>query len=374
MKKEDTGSLNEIVIYEAQDGITKLSVSFDGDTVWLTQTQIAKLFGTKPQAITKHVQNIYAEGELEEGSTCSKMEQVREEGNRLVKRNLTVYNLDMILSVGYRVNSKQATHFRRWANTILSEYLIKGFAIDDDRLKEGKSEYWRELFERIRDIRSSEKMLYRQVLDLYATAIDYDPKADESIKFFKIVQNKLHYGAHGHTAAEVIYNRADAEKPFMGLTTFKGDQVTKQDIGIAKNYLSEEELKKLNSLVSGYFDIAEFRAQQHVPTRMVDYVEQLDSVLSAAGASTLKNAGHISHKQALAKAEKNTGYIRRKLWHLLSLITWKPSSPLKSKLLDTARKQAADGKTPTQNASDQNHQARTINAAASEAAAKDRAS
>lgn len=295
---------NEIVIYEAQDGITKLSVSCDGDTVWLTQGQIAQLFGTRPQAITKHIQNIYKEGELEESLTCSKMEQVRTEGSREVKRVLSIYNLDMILSIGYRVNSRQATHFRRWASNILREYLIKGFALDDERLKQGGGDYWRELLDRIRDIRSSEKMLYRQVLDLYATAVDYDPRTEESITFFKIVQNKLHYGAHGHTAAEVIWERADADKPFMGLTTFKGDQVTKQDIGIAKNYLSEEELSSLNALVSGYFDIAEFRAQRHIPTYMQDFISQLDNVLSAADAPVLKGAGRISHAQAMDKAER----------------------------------------------------------------------
>lgn len=301
-KKEHTdqgaGPANEIVIYEAQDGVTKLNVSFDGDTVWLSQSQMSELFQRDVSTISRHISNVFEEGELEEKSNLQKMQISSSD------KPIALYSLDVVISVGYRVKSQAGVHFRKWATRILKEYLIKGFAMDDDRLKEGRSEYWRELFERIRDIRSSEKMLYRQVLDLYATAIDYDPKADESIKFFKIVQNKLHYGAHGHTAAEVIYDRADAEKPFMGLTTFKGDQVTKQDIGIAKNYLSEEELKKLNSLVSGYFDIAEFRAQQHVPTRMVDYVEQLDNVLSAAGASTLKGAGRISHKQALAKAGK----------------------------------------------------------------------
>lgn len=293
-----TNLANKIVIYEAQDGITKLDVSFDGDTVWLTQAQMSELFQRDVSTISRHIANVFEEGELEEKSNLQKMQIGSSD------KPVALYSLDVIISVGYRVKSQAGVHFRKWATRLLKEYLIKGFVIDDNRLKEGKSDYWRELFERIRDIRSSEKMLYRQVLDLYATAIDYDPKADESIKFFKIVQNKLHYGAHGHTAAEIIYNRADSEKPFMGLTSFKGNQVTKQDIGIAKNYLSEEELKKLNSLVSGYFDIAEFRAQQHIPTRMADYVEQLDNILSTAGASTLKGAGHISRKQALAKAEK----------------------------------------------------------------------
>lgn len=302
--RTNNANAGEIVMYESQDGITKLSVSFDGDTLWLTQAQIAQLFGTKPQAITKHIQNIYEEQELEESSTCSKMEQVQTEGSREVKRTVNVYNLDMILSIGYRVNSKQATHFRRWANSVLTEYLVKGFAMDDERLKGDRSDYWSELLARIRDIRSSEKMLYRQVLDLYATAIDYDPKSDESIEFFKIVQNKLHFGAHGHTAAEVIWERVDADKPFMGLTTFKGNQVTKQDIMVAKNYLSEEELTQLNLLVSGYFDIAELRAQRHVPTSMKDYIEQLDGVLKLTDNPILDGPGKISHRQAANKAER----------------------------------------------------------------------
>ncbi len=292
----------DIVIYQVKDGQTRLSVPIDGDTVWLTQAEMAQLFGTQPQAITKHIKAIYEEGELERKATCSKMEQVQIEGNREVKRERLVYNLDMILSVGYRVNSKLATDFRRWASSVLKEYLIKGFALDDERLKEGSNNYWRELLERIRDIRSSERMLYQQVLDLYATAADYDPTATETRAFFKTVQNKLHFGAHGHTAPEVIWERADADKPYMGLTSFSGDDVTKRDVTIAKNYLNEDELKSLNALVSGYFDIAEFRAMSHVVTTMADYVNLLDDVISSTGAPLLKGAGRVSRTQANAKA------------------------------------------------------------------------
>lgn len=289
---------NEIVIYEAEDGVTKLSVSFDGDTVWLTQAQMAELFQRDISTISRHIANVFEDGELEEESNLQKMQIASSD------KPIMLYSLDVIISVGYRVKSVAGVHFRKWATGILREYLIKGFSINDERLKEGDGRYWDELLARIRDIRSSEKMLYRQVLDLYATAVDYDPKSGESVRFFKIVQNKLHYGAHGHTAAEVIWERADADKPFMGLTTFKGDQVTKQDIGIAKNYLSEEELTQLNLLVSGYFDIAELRAQRHIPTYMQDYIEQLDGVLEITDASVLDGAGKVSHKQAMDKAER----------------------------------------------------------------------
>lgn len=226
------------------------------------------------------------------------------EGNRQVTRELPFYNLDMIISLGYRVKSLIATQFRRWATERLKEYMIKGFTMDDERLKNlSGGNYWRELLERIRDIRSSEKVMYRQVLDLYATSVDYNPRSAESIAFFKMVQNKLHYAAHGHTAAEVIYERADADKPFMGLTTFSGDFPTAKDIGIAKNYLTEEELRVLNQMVSGYFDFAEVQAIRHRPMYMSDYVEQLDNILRATGEEVLTHAGKISHTQAMEKAK-----------------------------------------------------------------------
>ena len=295
----------DVIIYQAEDGKTKIDVRFVDETVWLSQQQMAELFKTSRTNIVEHIAHIYEEGELDEISTCRKFRQVRQEGNRTVSRELPFYNLDMIISLGYRVKSIIATHFRRWATERLKEYLIKGFTMDDDRLKNlGGGKYWKELLDRIRDIRSSEKVMYRQVLDLYATSVDYDPKSRESVAFFKMVQNKLHYAAHGHTAAEVIYERADADKPFMGLTSFSGDFPTSKDIGIAKNYLSEEELKILNGIVSGYFDFAEVQAMRHNPMHMSDYVEHLDRILSTTGEQILVCAGKISHKQAMDKANR----------------------------------------------------------------------
>ncbi|WP_019003557.1 virulence RhuM family protein [Succinimonas amylolytica] len=295
----------DVIIYQAEDGKTKIDVRFVDETVWLSQQQMVELFKTSRTNIVEHIAHIYEEGELDEISTCRKFRQVRQEGSRTVSRELPFYNLDMIISLGYRVKSIIATHFRRWATERLKEYLIKGFTMDDDRLKNlGGGNYWKELLERIRDIRSSEKVMYRQVLDLYATSLDYDPKSRESVAFFKMVQNKLHYAAHGHTAAEVIYERADADKPFMGLTSFSGDFPTSKDIGIAKNYLSEEELKILNGIVSGYFDFAEVQAMRHNPMHMSDYVEHLDRILSTTGEQILVGAGKISHKQAMDKANR----------------------------------------------------------------------
>ena len=294
----------EIIIYRTEDGRTQLEVRLENENVWLSQQQMSELFQTSRTNIVEHIKHIFEEGELEENSTCQIFRQVRIEGTRKVERSIPFYNLDMIISLGYRVKSRVATHFRRWATERLKEYLIKGFAMDDQRLKEiGGGGYWYELLNRIRDIRSSEKVLYRQVLDLYATSVDYDPKADESIRFFKIVQNKLHYAAHGHTAAEVIFERADAEKPFMGLTSFSGELPALKDIGIAKNYLEENELKVLNNLVSGYFDLAEINAIEHKPMYMDDYVKQLDSVLSSGNRKLLTGSGSVSHKQALEKAK-----------------------------------------------------------------------
>ena len=303
-KNRPDQSQGEIVIYQAEDGITKVECRFVDETVWLTQQQMAELFHTSRSNIVEHIGHIYEEGELDEVSTCRKFRQVRMEGNRQVTRELPFYNLDMIISLGYRVKSLIATQFRRWATERLKEHMIKGFTMDDERLKNlGGGNYWRELLERIRDIRSSEKVMYRQVLDLYATSVDYNPRSAESVAFFKMVQNKLHYAAHGHTAAEVIYERADADKPFMGLTTFSGDFPTAKDIGIAKNYLTEEELRVLNQMVSGYFDFAEVQAIRHRPMYMSDYVEQLDNILRATGEEVLTHAGKISHAQAMEKAK-----------------------------------------------------------------------
>ena len=321
----------EIIIYRTEDGRTQLEVRLEDENVWLSQQQIANLFGGQRPAITKHLRNIFESGELEENSVSSILEHTASDGKNYKTQ---FYNLDAIISVGYRVNSLQATHFRRWATERLKEYLIKGFAMDDKRLKEmGGGGYWYELLNRIRDIRSSEKVLYRQVLDLYATSVDYDPKADESIRFFKIVQNKLHYAAHGHTAAEVIFERADAEKPFMGLTTFPGEQPRKEDVLIAKNYLNEKELKILNNLVSGYFDFAEIQAIKRSPMYMSDYIHHLDLILSTTGEQVLQNTGTISHEQAKQKA---LGEYQK--YHVKTL------SPVEKAYFDSIKKLTAETK------------------------------
>ena len=291
----------DIVIYKTQDGLTKINVKFEDETVWLTQAQLVELYQTSKSNISEHIKHIFEEQELDEKSVVRNFRTTASDGKDY---NTKFYNLDMIISLGYRVKSIVATQFRRWATELIKEYLKKGYALDDNRLKElGGGDYWKELLERIRDIRSSEKVMYRQVLDLYATSADYNPKSAESIAFFKMVQNKLHFATHGNTAAEVIYNRADAEKDFMGLTTFLGDFPTKKDVVIAKNYLSEKELKVLNNLVSAYFDLAEINAIEHNTMYMADYVEQLDKILSSTGKDILENAGSVSHKQAIEKAE-----------------------------------------------------------------------
>ena len=305
MADKDTLSTNEnqgdIVIYQTDDGDTKIDVRFVDETVWLTQTQLCELYQTSKSNISEHIKHIFEEGELDEISVVRKFRTTASDGKSY---NVAYYNLDMIISLGYRVKSIVATRFRRWATERLKEYMIKGFTMDDERLKNlGGGNYWKELLDRIRDIRSSEKVMYRQVLDLYATSVDYNPKSSESIAFFKMVQNKLHYAAHGHTAAEVIYERADADKPFMGLTAFSGDFPTAKDIGVAKNYLTEDELKVLNNIVSGYFDFAEIQAIRHNPMYMSDYVDHLDNLLKATGEDLLTDAGKVSHAQALAKAK-----------------------------------------------------------------------
>ena len=303
-KEPNSEDKGEIIIYQTEDGSVRLNVQFGAETVWLTQSAMANLFDVAAQNITMHLKNIYETNELSEEATCKDFLQVQKEGNREVSRMRKFYNLDVIIAVGYRVNSKKATHFRMWATSILKEYIIKGFTIDDDRLKQnGGGDYWKELLARIKDIRSSEKMLYRQVLDLYAESVDYDSKSEESKRFFKIVQNKLHYAAHGHTASEVIYQRVDSEKEFMGLTTFKGELPTKSEAKTAKNYLNENELKRLNNLVSAYFDLAELQAQRHVQMHMRDYVEHLDRILSANGDKLLQGGGTISHEQAMQKVD-----------------------------------------------------------------------
>ncbi len=303
----------EIVLYQRGDA-PAIDVRLDGDTVWLSQQQLADLFQTSRTNVVEHIANIYAEGELSQAATCREFRQVRTEGTRQVTRTLPFYNLDLIISLGYRVKSAIATQFRIWATERLREYLVKGFTMDDARLKNlGGGSYWKELLDRIRDIRSSEKVLYRQVLDLYATSVDYDPKAEASVVFFKAVQNKLHYAAHGQTAAEVVRQRADAGKPFMGLLSFSGKQPTKAEVTNAKNYLSADELKRLNTLVSAYFDAAEFRAMNHEPTHMQDWLAHLEQLILAMGGKALEGAGKVSHQQAIAHAETEYAKFRAQL-------------------------------------------------------------
>jgi hypothetical protein len=291
----------EVLLYQGEDGQTHIEVRMEGDTVWLTQAQMCELYKTSKSNLSEHIKHIFEEGELEEASVVRNFRTTANDGKSY---NITFYNLDMIISLGYRIKSVIATRFRQWATARLKEYIVKGFTLDDDRLKQlGGGNYWKELLDRIRDIRSSEKVMYRQVLDLYATSIDYDPHSELSIKFFKIVQNKLHFAAHGHTASEVIFERADATLPLMGMTSFSGDHPLLRDAKIAKNYLSEEELKVLNNLVSGYFDFAEVQAMKHNTMYMSDYIRQLDNLLSSSGEPILMGSGNISHNQAMKKAE-----------------------------------------------------------------------
>ncbi|MBU0672983.1 MAG: virulence RhuM family protein [Candidatus Margulisbacteria bacterium] len=299
--KKQNNEKNQIIIYQANDGTPGIEVRFQGETTWLTQAQFVNLFGSSKANISEHIKHIFEEGELERDLVVRKFRTTAADGKTY---EIEHYNLDMTISLGYRVKSSIATRFRIWATARLREYIVKGFAMDDERLKNlGGGNYWKELLDRIRDIRSSEKVLYRQVLDLYATSIDYNPKASESIEFFKVVQNKLHYAAHGHTAAEVIAARADAGKQFMGLLTFSGAEVARKDIGIAKNYLTEGELKKLNNIVSAYFDLAEVKAMDHEPMRMSDWIAQLDRLIQTFDGKILGNAGSISHEKAMQKAE-----------------------------------------------------------------------
>lgn len=297
----DTKGFNEIIIYEDKDGLAKIDVKIEADTLWLTQLQIAELFGVKKPAVSKHLTNIFKSGELDKNSVVSKMETTASDGKDY---DTYWYNLDAIIAVGYRVNSKRATAFRIWATNVLKEYMIKGFALDDNRLKElGGGGYFKELLERIRDIRASEKVFYRQVLEIYATSIDYDPRAEISVQFFRKVQNKIHYAVHGETAAEVIYHRADAEKEFLGLTTFKGSQPTLSEAKIAKNYLNEKELRAMGQIVSGYLDFAERQAEREIPMTMDDWAKHLDNILTMSGEQLLQGNGLISAKQAMEKVE-----------------------------------------------------------------------
>jgi hypothetical protein len=296
--------MSNVIIYTTEDGAAKIELRLENGTVWLSQAEIAELFQTTKQNISKHIQAIFDDQELDETATVNQQLIVQNEGDREVSRAISFYNLDVILAVGYRVRSVRGVQFRRYASTVLKEYLEKGFALNDERLKNlGGGNYWKELLDRIRDIRSSEKVMYRQVLELYATAIDYDPKSDESLTFFKMVQNKLHFAAHGKTASEIIYFRVDSDKPFAGLTNFKGSRPTQAEAMVAKNYLSEQELKVLNNIVSAYFDFAELNAIEEREMRMADFVRELDRILSSAGRKLLENAGTISQTQAETKAK-----------------------------------------------------------------------
>lgn len=293
----------KIIIYTDESGLTKIDVTLEEDTLWLTQAQMAQLYQTSRTNVVEHIKHIYEEGELALEATCRNFRQVREEGNRKVERELTFYNLDMIIALGYRVRSIIATRFRQWASERLKEYIIKGFTLDDDRLKQlGGGSYWKELLERIRDIRATEKVLYRQVLEIYATSIDYDPRAAVTKEFFQKVQNKLHYAIHGHTAAELIVERADAEKEFMGLLTFRGNQPTLVEARTAKNYLNEKELRAMGQLVSGYLDFAERQAEREQPMTMNDWARYLDRILTMSGEQLLQDAGKVSHTDAMEHA------------------------------------------------------------------------
>lgn len=294
---------NEIIIYQTQDGQTKIDVRLENETVWLTQNQMAELFQTTKQNVSSHIKNIFEEGELSENSTVKDYLTVQQEGNRKVSRNISYYNLDVIISVGYRVKSLRGTQFRIWATQVLKEYMKKGFALNDDLLKQaGGGGYWKELLERIRDIRSSEKVFYRQILDIYATSTDYNPNAEETKLFFKVVQNKMHFAAHGHTAAEIVYLRADSTKNNMGLTVFKGNHPRKEEVVVAKNYLDEKELNILNRITSAYLEFAELQAIRQIPMTMKDWIAKLDDFIKMTGSELLSNPSKISKLEAENKA------------------------------------------------------------------------
>lgn len=304
---------SEIIIYQTQDGLTKIDVRLEGETLWLTQAQIAELFGRERSVITKHIRNIFTENELDEKSNVQNLHIANSD------KPVAFYNLEVIIAVGYRVKSVRGTQFRQWATAILQEYLKKGFSMNDELLKSaGGGNYWHELLDRIRDIRSSEKALYRQVLDLYATSMNYTAKAKETLMFFKVVQNKLHFSVSGQTASEIVFNRVNAELPFMGLTNFSGQSLRKNEIGIAKNYMTEDELFALNRLVSAFFDLAELKARNHEPMYMKDWLAELDKFTDMYGKGSLQDAGRISHKDALEKAEAEYEKYRQKTINELS--------------------------------------------------------
>ncbi len=295
---------NKLVLYQDENGITKVSVRFADADLWLTQNQIAEIYGTTQPNISMHIDGILRDGELSAEATHQKFLLVQTEGRRQVKREISHYNLDMVIAIGYRVQSQVATRFRQWATQRLHEYVQKGFTMDDERLKQGGSRYFRELLQRIRDIRASERNFYQQITDIYATATDYDPRADMTRKFFATVQNKLHFAVHEHTAAEVIHGRVSNEKPMVGMTSFRGDYITKDDVKIAKNYLTEAELTRLNLLVSQFLDFAEFQALEQAPMAMADWVAALDHQILGLKRKVLQGSGKITHQQAIQEGGK----------------------------------------------------------------------
>ena len=310
---------SHLILYNTEDGLTRIEVRLIDETVWLSQAQMSELFDKDKRTISEHIQNIFKEGELSADSTIRKFRTVQAEGSREVTRQIDFYNLDVIISVGYRVSSHRGTQFRIWATQRLKEYLIKGFVLDDERLKQsGGGNYFDELLARIRDIRSSEKVFWRKVLDIYATSIDYNPRSDLSEEFFAIVQNKMHWAAHGHTAAEIIHNRADSTKPNMGLTSWTGNSLRAPDVGIAKNYLNNQELETLNRIVSMYLDFAELQALSRKPMYMRDWIVKLDDFLRISDRDILTHAGKISHQIALDKAKAEYVKYRQQLNELPS--------------------------------------------------------
>ena len=312
----DTG---QIILYQSQGGEAKIEVRLANETVWLTADQMAELFQRNKSTISRHIKNIFESGELEQNRTVAFFATVQNEGQRKVERNIAYYNLDMIISVGYRVNSHRGVQFRQWATQVLKEYMIKGFVLNDELLKNaGQGNYFDELLSRIRDIRSSEKVFYRKILEIYALSIDYDPRTEATQRFFKTVQNKMHFSAHGHTAAEVIFQRADAEKDFMGLTTWRGAMPTKHEAEIAKNYLTEEEVDMLNRIVNLYLDFAELQAKSHVPMYMKDWIKKLDDFLTLSGKELLTHAGTVSAEVAKLKADTEYDRLRERTQYQLS--------------------------------------------------------
>jgi hypothetical protein len=328
---DENAPSNQVVVYQAENGKIRVEVRFEQETVWLSQAQLADLYQTTAQNITQHIREIYDDEECDAEATCKEYLQVRREGNRDVRRSIKHYNLAMILAIGFRVRSPIGSRFRQWASDRLQEYALKGFTLDDDRLKAGGGGlYFEELLERIRDIRSSEKVFWRQVLDIYATSIDYDPRAEASQEFFKTIQNKMHWAVHGHTAAELIFERIDADKPNLGLTTWSGREARKSDLSIAKNYLNEEELGALNRIVMAYLEFAELQALNRKPMTMVAWIAKLDDFLKLSDRDILTHAGKISHQAMLAKAEEE--YQQFKTQHIEEL------SPVERDFLATTKK------------------------------------